>query len=264
MELQLPQKRAASEEIEFADDPIQPPQKRAASEEPDVQDAAGKEEIVSYGFLGDGRFEIITTKRTILFSKRVTEYLQSINKLRNLQIDGKGYICSGYTPLHRFVGDAFCLTDKQVREQYPEHFKAHPHDRTVIMHLDNDKLNFNIENLERGPQMLNNYMKMRQPRKNGDKYYGTVTVNKRQEYTKTVKTVDEAKHAIDILKMQKMLPELRSFILKHAMHKPAAYAEHYTSVETRNAFSCEKKHRSPSRTAAVSAGAYSAVMMPGR
>ena len=96
----------------------------------------------------------------------------------------------------------------------------------------NDKLNFNIDNLERGPQMLNNYMKMRQPKKKGDKYVGIVTVNNKPEVTKTVATVEEAKHATDILKMQKMLPELRSFILKHAMHKPAAYAEHYTSVET--------------------------------
>ena len=134
--------------------------------------------------------------------------------------------------LHLIVGDAFCLTDKQVREQYPEHFKAHPHDRTVIMHLDNDKLNFNIENLERGPQMLNLYMQMCQPRKNGDKYVGIVQVNKKQEYTKTVATVEEAKHAMDILKMQMMSVEFRSKILKHAMHKPADYAEHYTSVET--------------------------------
>jgi len=228
MEVQLPQKRAASEELEFADGPIQPPQKRAASEEPDVQDAAG----IVYTLLDDGRFEITRNTHKLIIYQDAVQCVQSSNKLRNLQIDGKGYICSGYTPLHRIVGDAFCLTDKQVRAQYPEHFKAHPNDRTVIMHLDNDNLNFNIDNLERGPQMLNNYMKMRQPKKNGNGYVGIVKVNKKLEVTKTVATLEEAKHAMDILKMQKMLPELRSFILKHAMHKPAAYAEHYTSVET--------------------------------
>jgi len=190
------------------------------------------EEIVSCAFLADGQFEITTNRRTLIISKDTAEYLHSINKLRNLKINCQGYIHSNQTPLHRLVGDKFCMTDEQVRAQYPEHFKAHPHDRIVVMHLDNDKLNFNSENLERGPQMLNLYMQMCQPRKMGNGYAGKVTVNKKQEVTKIVKTVQEAKHATDILKMQKMLPEFRSFIFKHAMHRPVEFAEHYASIET--------------------------------
>lgn len=190
------------------------------------------EKIVSFCSVGDGELEITTNKRKILIFKDAAGYLQSINKLRNLKINGRGYICSGQAALHQLVGDKFCKTDAQVREQYPEHFKAYPNDITVIMHLDNDKLNFNIANLKRGPQVLNFYMKMSQPVKSGNGFYGFVTVNKKQENTKTVATAEEAKHTIDILKMQMILPEFRPFIFKYAMHKPAEYLEHYASVET--------------------------------
>ena len=192
-----------------------------------------KEEILSWKRLDDGQLEITTNKRTLLFDQRAADYVESKNKLRNLKVHAHGYICSGYTPLHRIVGDQFCKTDDEVKAQYPDHFKANPHDTIVVMHLDNDKLNFNINNLERGPQMLNKYMQMRQPRPcSGDNFQGLISVGKKEEHTKSVSTVDEAKHAMDILKIQKLPHEFREFIFKHSMHKPLAFAEHYASVKT--------------------------------
>ena len=190
------------------------------------------EVFVSAKRLDDGQFEITTNKRTIMIDKRTADYVESKNKLRNLKLDAQGYICSGYTPLHQIVADEFCKKDDEVKAQYPEHFKANPHDTIAVMHLDDNKLNFNIDNLERGPQMLNKYMQMCQPRPNGNKFQGFVSVGKKLEATKTVATVEEAKHATDILKIQKMPREFRTLIFNYAMHKPAEYAEHYASVET--------------------------------
>ena len=198
-------------------------------------DDDNEEEILSWKRLDDGQLEIKTNKRTILINKPTADYVESKNVLHNLKLKLPcGYICSGQTPLHRIVGDQFCKTDDEVKTQCPEHFKANPHDTIVVMHLDDDRLNFNIDNLERGPQMLNNYMKMRQTRQNtsGGQFSGLVSVGKKQEATKSVPTVDEAKHAMDILKIQKLPLEFRDFIFRHSMHKPLAFAEHYASVET--------------------------------
>ena len=191
-----------------------------------------KEELVSIKRLANGQLEITTNKRTILIDKRTAEYVESKEMLRNLKLNDKGYICSNQTPLHRIVGDQFCKTGAQVRAQYPDHFATNPTDTIVVMHLDDDKLNFNIGNLERGPQMLNRYMQMSQPQPRGDKFIGSISVDKKVEATKAVSTVDEAKHAMDILKIQKLPLYFREFIFNHSMHKPAEYAVHYTSVET--------------------------------
>jgi len=190
------------------------------------------EAYVSHERLDDGRLEITTNKRIIVGEKDAADELASMKKLRNFKFDEAGYLCSGQTPLHRVIGDKFCETDKQVRERFPEHFAANPHDRTVIMHLDNDKGNFNITNLLRGTQMLNLYMKISQPQPNNKKYCGSVQVAGKQEYTKSVPTMEEAKHATDILKIQMMPVYFRDLIFQYAMHKPADFAKHYTSLET--------------------------------
>lgn len=227
-------------------DPIAPVNKKKRDREEAQEEIFDEEEdddeemeeednevFVSAKRLDDGQFEITTNERTIMIDKRTADYVESKNMLRNLKLDAMGYICSGQTPLHRIVGDQFCKKDDEVKAQYPEHFKANPHDTIVVMHLDDNKLNFNIDNLERGPQVLNKYMQMRQPQPcSGDKFQGFVSVGKKLEATKTVATVEEAKHAMDILKIQKLPLEFRDFIFKHSMHKPVAYAEHYTNVET--------------------------------
>ena len=188
-------------------------------------------EIKSWKRLDDGQLQIVTDRRTILTDKQTADHLETKNVLRNLKLDAYGYIRSGYTPLHLVIGDAFCETDSEVRAKYAEHFEIHLTDTTVVMHLDDDKLNFTIDNLVRGPQMLNKYMQQSQPRRQGAKFQGVVTVGKKVEVTKTLDSVDEVKHAMDILKIQ-MLPEyFRQFIFEHSMHKPAYYAEHYGSVE---------------------------------
>jgi len=190
------------------------------------------EELVSHERLDDGRLEITTNKRIIVGEKDAADELASMKKLRNFKFNEAGYICSGQTALHRVIGDKFCETDAQVRNRFPEHFAKNPHDITVIMHLDNDKGNFNVTNLIRGPQMLNNYMKMSQPHPNLKKFNGHVTVSGKQTATKSVATMEEAKHAIDILKIQMMPLYFRDFIFQYAMHKPGEFAKHYTSVET--------------------------------
>ena len=235
----------AQPSIQSVFDPIAPVNKKKRDREKAQEEIFDEEEddheemeeednevFVSAKRFDDGQLEITTTKQAFLFDKRAADYVESKNMLRNLNLNAKGYICSGQTPLHLVVAEEFCKTDDEVKAQYPEHFKANPHDRIVVMHLDDNKLNFNIDNLERGPQMLNLYMQMRQPRPHGNKFVGLISVGKKLEVTKTVPTVEEAKHAMDILKIQKLPLYFREFIFKHSMHKPAAFAEHYTSVET--------------------------------
>jgi hypothetical protein len=198
----------------------------------DAMDLDEKEtKITSWKHLDDGQLEIVTNKRAILIDKRTADYLETKKMLRNLKLHPAGYICSNLTRLHMVIGDAFCETDAEVRAKYVEHFELHPTDTTSIMHLDDDKLNCTIGNLMRGPQMLNMYMRKSQPFRNGAKFVGFVTVGKKQEATKTLDSMAEVKHAMDILKIQKLPEYFRQFIFEHSMHKPAAYAEHYGSVE---------------------------------
>ncbi len=78
-----------------------------SDEEDEEEDEDDNEVFVSATRLDDGQLEITTNKRTILIDKRIADFVESKNKLRNLKLN-EGYICSGYTSLHQLVADKFC------------------------------------------------------------------------------------------------------------------------------------------------------------
>ena len=194
------------------------------------------ETLVSVELCNDGSAKVMSTRRTVVIQKQTVELLTGYSFL-GWKIHEHGYLCHHFTPLHRVVGDAV-MTDEAARKSWGMHFSEHPDDRIVVAHLDNNRLNCNAENLQKIPAQLNNYQKLRQPRVyssregKGDKFRGLVSLHKRTVSTKQLHTSDEAKHAMDILKLSFSPAYFRDYIFKHGLHKPAGYMEHYCDVET--------------------------------
>lgn len=149
-----------------------------------------------------------------------------------------GYICWKRVRIHHIFND---LLDG---EKWNDYFSKHPKDRMVIGHLDDNKLNFNIENLQKIPQSLNLLSRKSIPCKwKSGTFGGNVGFENKVYFTKAVSTVEEAKHATDILKLWMAPEHFRDYLLLHAMHRPPAYKDRYFSVENLLLYAKEYKPR---------------------
>ena len=220
---------AKDDALVVADAARPPKRKRGLTEEK----PSGVTESVTHVDLPDGCVTFCTGTREVTIDAVTASHLRNNNLLRNLKIIDKGYLRSGFTVLHRVVGLHFCESRDKVKERFPEHFASNPNDTTVIMHLDNDKMNCCRNNLMHGPQTLNLLMKKSHPRRlKSGKFGGAVQVGGKTTHTKSLISVEETKHATDILKLQMIHPEFREIIFKYAMHKPSGFLQYYVSVDT--------------------------------
>jgi len=148
-----------------------------------------------------------------------------------IRLNERDYPVRGITGLHKIVMDSFPEKRKEAETKWAEHIKnGNP---LNIMHIDDNRLNFNIENLMWGPKNLNDMQKKCFPRKTR---YGTweaqLTVNGKTETIKTMPTEDESKHQIDIKKIRRAPEDFRDYLFEHAMHRPEAFEEYYTDIPT--------------------------------
>lgn len=109
--------------------------------------------------------------------------------------------------------------------------------RTVVCHLDDNKMNFNVENLMHAPEVVNHWcMKTpgAQKRSIGNqtpKYTKRVSFNDMPVPVKRVTTVSEAEHAYDCAKMFGCPKWAREFIFRYGLIRPSEFADKYTTVD---------------------------------
>ena len=157
------------------------------------------------------------------------ENLKTYEQRKKWKLTTGGYVAWSFHAIHRILGDT--LSDDEARERWGVRFAENPHDTLVVGHLDNNPLNFNIENLEKIPQSVNNLSRKSKPNKHGNKFHGRVGNNNKYVTTRTVDTETEAFFAIDVTKLKNVPPDVRDYLLKHAMWRPKEYEDRYASVE---------------------------------
>ena len=64
------------------------------------------------------------------------------------------------------------LSDDEAKKTWELHYVDHPDDRLVVGHLDDNRLNFNIRNLQKIPTMLNMYSNKSYPNRSKSKKVG--------------------------------------------------------------------------------------------
>jgi|688.fasta_scaffold01415_42 hypothetical protein len=157
------------------------------------------------------------------------ENLKSYEHRKKWKLTTGGYVAWNFQPIHRILGDT--LSDDEARERWTVRFAENPHDTLVVGHLDNNPLNFNIENLEKIPQSVNLLSKKSKPLKRPGKFWGVLGYNNKRVTTKSVDTEAEALFAIDVTKIKIVPPDVRQYLLEHAMWRPLGYEKRYSSVE---------------------------------
>jgi hypothetical protein len=174
-----------------------------------------------------GRGRVDLSKQVIgILKKKLPKLFKGI-----ITLTVSGYPARGITALHKIVMDSFPEKRKEAETKWTEHIKnGNP---LNIMHIDDNRLNFNIENLMWGPKNLNEMQKKCFPRKTR---YGTweakLTVNGKKETIKAMPTEDEVKHQIDINKIRRAPADFRDYLFEHAMHRPEAFEEYYMDIPT--------------------------------
>ena len=183
----------------------------------------------------DGSAFIVATGRgKVHLSKQVIDILKKKwPKLFEyaITLDKDDYLVRGHTPLHKIVMDSFPEKRKEAETKWAEHIKnGNP---LCIMHMDDNSMNFNIENLVWGPRNLNKMQIKSFPmeKRNGT-WRASLTVNGKRETIKTMPTEDESKHQIDINKIRRAPEDFRDYLFEHAMHRPEAFEEYYTDIPT--------------------------------
>jgi len=173
----------------------------------------------------DGSFTVVTDQQTVRIDVSTVQRLPDrFRKCARLSIREE-YLCSGIMRMHSVVGDLLSVPEAMAK--WSEHFNACPNDRLEVGHLNANPIDCNLSNLELIPRALNLLMKRSTPFMRCSGYVCKVKgVN-----TRTIASLDEAKHAIDSLNMWIAQPYFREFMLQHAMYRPAAFEEHYASVE---------------------------------
>lgn len=108
-----------------------------------------------------------------------------------------------------------------------------------VMHLDDNPMNFNVENLRFGPAEVNSLCK----KPLGVYVYksrglGGYTMYRKafahggvRKFTKVISTITEAYHAYDCLKISMVPVGVRDFIFEYGLIRPPEYEEHYTTPD---------------------------------
>ena len=102
-----------------------------------------------------------------------------------------------------------------------------------VAHLDNNRVNFNIENLMTVPDEVNRWSQSRRGAyRGGAKYNRKVTFDGVTMRTRRVPTVAEAEHAHDCLKMTMCPERAREFIFKHGLIRPNEFIGEYIDASS--------------------------------
>jgi hypothetical protein len=172
-------------------------------------------------------------KTTVEILKR--ENINAFEHRKTWKLNPRGYVAWNFQLIHKIMGDT--LSDDEARKRWAVRFSENPHERLEVGHLDDNPLNFNIENLAKIPQSVNLLSKKTTPQKTtGNKFCGVLGYNNKRVRTKTVDTEEEALVLIDATKLEIVPADMRPYLLKHAMWRPKEYEERYTSVEKMLAF----------------------------
>jgi hypothetical protein len=198
-----------------------------------VDTADGGLDLVIINDAGDIIETTHILKETVLILKRVN--LNAYENRKTWKLNSGGYVVFGFIPIHRIMGDL--LSDDEARDRWAVRFAENPYDALVVGHLDDNPINFNLENLEKIPEIVNLASKKSQPRKtSSNKFFGEVGYNSKRVRTKTVDTEAEALFLIDATKLEIVPEDMRPYLLKHAMWRPKGYEDRYASVEKMLAF----------------------------
>jgi hypothetical protein len=104
----------------------------------------------------------------------------------------------------------------------------------VIAHHDDNKMNYNVENLEWIPGDLNIAQRKAHPQhrpKSNEFYCATVFKDVRIR-TKYLEDEDETRLAYDVITVSRpMPPGYAEYLFKYGMHRPSKYEHYYTSLE---------------------------------
>jgi hypothetical protein len=158
------------------------------------------------------------------------ENLKAFERRNTWKLSSFGYVAWGFHAIHRIMGDT--LSDDEARERWGVRFSENPHERLEVGHLDDNRLNFNIKNLEKIPESVNLLSKKTKPQKTPlNKFRGILGYNNKKVATKTVDTEAEAFFAIDVTKLRIVPADIQEYLLKHAMWRPKEYEDRYSSVE---------------------------------
>jgi hypothetical protein len=101
-----------------------------------------------------------------------------------------------------------------------------------VAHLDDNKMNFNIENLMYVPDEVNRWSRKPQgATRSASKYWQSVKFDGVVTRTKCVDSVAEALHAYDTAKMFACPVRARDFIFTHGLVRPKEFASYYTTPD---------------------------------
>eukprot|EP01035_Chromulina_nebulosa_P055563 gene55563-76140_t len=180
---------------------------------------------------------VAVNNQFIVIGKKTVDALQS--RYGNL-FDRPCSLYSGYPTLstgkllHQVVMSCYPEEKAAAVEKWANYFRENPKDRLVIIHLNSNKLDFNVENLMWGPMRLTKCLFKTKAYPTRNNFWGQVRVNGMITYSKTCTTPEEALHHVDILKLTSpnMPKEFLQTVFLYGMNKPAGFEQFYDRLET--------------------------------
>ncbi len=101
-----------------------------------------------------------------------------------------------------------------------------------VCHLDDNPLNFDLQNLMYAPAAVNRALKtMGTPFRCGRKWTCTITIAGILYSTKAVDSIEEAQHARDILKLTEIPLYMRDIVFQHGLLRPPLFVQDYGSID---------------------------------
>ena len=192
---------------------------------------------LSFSARGDGSKMMTVADQTLVIGMKTMDALSSkYGKIfdRRFSLSSFGYPKIGFDILYQMVMECFPSKKTEALVKWGSYFDKVPEDKLVIMHLNDNRLDFNIENLMWGPRRLKLMMRKSQAQQRGTQYRGQVTIQGIQRYTNLFPTKEEALHHVDILKLTSpnVPKEFLGAIYLHGMNRPTGFEQYYHDIET--------------------------------
>jgi hypothetical protein len=209
-----------------------------------VSDIDIKEEVdnaekhkFSFSHHVDGSMLMTVADKTLVIGKTTADALNSRYRAifeQRFSLSDFGYPKLGFDLLYQLVLKCFPDKKTEALEKWRSYFEEYPEDKLVIMHLNDNHLDFNVENLMWGPQRLKLTMRKSVAYQHGSQFRGQVTVRRVKCYSRPLPSREEALHHVDILKITSpSIPKIfLETIFMYGLNRPAGFEQYYDSMET--------------------------------
>eukprot|EP01036_Dinobryon_divergens_P024588 gene24588-33053_t len=202
----------------------------------DIKDNTEKHKF-SFSHHVDGSMLMTVADKTLVIGKTTVDALNSRYKAifqQRFSLSSFGYPKLGFDLLYQLVIKCFPDKKTEALDKWRRYFEEFPEDKLVIMHLNDNPLDFNVENLMWGPQRLKLTMRKSLAYQHGSQFRGQVTVRRVKFYSRPLPSREEALHHVDILKLTAPgIPKIfLETIFLYGLNRPAGFEQYYDSMET--------------------------------